>query len=52
VNKVTLLLIGALIALPFLVYAFDRPLTAEQSAVVKSVVELMLGIAILCFVVG
>jgi len=46
------LLITSLVALPFYTYFFGTPLTPAQSAQLKDVVELMLAIALTCFVVG
>lgn len=51
-GKTALLLIAALIALPIIAFKFDQPLTPEQLATLKSVTQLMVGIALVCFVVG
>ena len=50
--KTGVLLVLALLVVPALAYAFDRPLTPEQWAMVRDSAALMLGVALLCFVVG
>ena len=47
-----LLLIVTLVVVPVLAFRFDQPLTAEQWAMLRDVGALMLGVALLCFVVG
>jgi steroid 5-alpha reductase family enzyme len=51
-GRTALLLIASLVAAAVLAYAFDQPLTAQQTALLKDVVWLMLGVSLLCFVVG
>lgn len=50
--KTGLLLVLALLVVPVLAFAFDRPLTPEQWAMVCATAAVMLGVALLCFVVG
>lgn len=50
--KTGLLLILTLLVVPALAFAFDRPLTAEQWAMVRETAAVMLLVALLCFVVG
>jgi steroid 5-alpha reductase family enzyme len=51
-GKTALLLIATLVVVPLLAFKFDAPLTPEQWAMVRSTGALMLGVALLCFVVG
>lgn len=51
-GKTALLLIGTLILVPLLAFKFDHPLSIGQWAMIRHATELMLGIALLCFVVG
>ncbi len=51
-GKTALLLIATLLIVPVLAYTFDQPPSAEQLQLLKTVAGLMLGIALLCFVVG
>ncbi len=51
-GKTALLLIAMLIAVPLLALKFDRPLTPEQWQMLREVAVMMVGIAVLCFVVG
>lgn len=51
-GKTALLLIGTLILVPLLAFKFDQPLSAEQWAMIRDVTTLMVGVALLCFVVG
>jgi steroid 5-alpha reductase family enzyme len=50
--KTALLLIGTLVLVPMLAFKFDQPLSAGQWMMIRHVGLLMLGIALLCFVVG
>lgn len=50
--KTGLLLIATLILVPLLAFKFDQPLDAAQWAVLRQVGLLMVGVALLCFVVG
>jgi steroid 5-alpha reductase family enzyme len=51
-GKTALLLIATLVVVPLLAFKFDAPLTPEQWATIRSTGALMLGVALLCFVVG
>ena len=51
-GKTALLLIATLVVVPLLAFQFDHPLTLEQRRLLVEVVELMLGVALACFVVG
>src|SRR5687767_8085238 len=50
--KTGLLLIATLILVPLLAFKFDQPLDTQQWAVLRQVGLLMVGVALLCFVVG
>lgn len=51
-GRIALLLIAALIGVPLLALAFDRPPTPAQWAMLETVTWLMLAVALTCFVVG
>ena len=51
-GKTALLLIATLVVVPLLAFQFDAPLTPEQWAMLRCTGVLMLGVALLCFVVG
>jgi len=51
-GKTALLLIATLVVVPLLAFEFDAPLTAEQWVMIRSTGVLMLGVALLCFLVG
>lgn len=51
-TRTALALIATLVLVPLLAFAFDRPPTPEQWALLQQVSGLMLGVALLCFVVG
>lgn len=48
--RTIIVLVVTLLALPFFALRYDEPLTAEQWALLTTLVQLMLGIAITCFV--
>lgn len=50
--KTILLLLATLIALPFLAFWYDQPLSPEQWATVKNLLASMVTVALLCFVVS
>ena len=51
-GKTALLLIGTLILVPVLAFKFDHALSPQQWVMIQDVAWLMLGVALLCFVVG
>lgn len=51
-TRTALALIATLALVPLLAFAFDRPPTPEQWALLKQVSGLMLGVALLCFGIG
>lgn len=50
--RTTLFLVATLIALPVVAFYYDRPLSAEQAAAVKSAFFIMAGVAFACFAVS
>jgi steroid 5-alpha reductase family enzyme len=50
--RTILLLIATLVALPFVAFYYDQPLLPEHWATLKTLLGIMLGVAITCFVVS
>jgi steroid 5-alpha reductase family enzyme len=50
--RTILLLLITLIALPFVAFYYDEPLAPEHWAALQSLVKIMLGVALTCFIVS
>lgn len=50
--RTILLLIATLVALPFVAFYYDQPLLPEHWATLKTLVSIMLGVALTCFAVS